>query len=142
MQGPQLPHSKCRKPMGTPSVRGYEPEPMPPGVDPRGGVRYTSDLVVCVSSARCARAQAAATASLQTNRIRTSKYYSVLDFIPRNLFSQFLRVANTYFLILIILQLVRSLLQHEDEHVAAGTLPRAPAAHTGCLACRFRPFHP
>ena len=39
------------------------------------------------------------------NRIRTSKY-TVLSFVPRNLFEQFRRVANFYFLILVILQIL------------------------------------
>ncbi|KAI3654342.1 hypothetical protein MP228_001061 [Amoeboaphelidium protococcarum] len=37
------------------------------------------------------------------NKIRTSKY-SLLTFIPKNLFEQFRRVANTFFLMLVILQ--------------------------------------
>ncbi|KAM5235534.1 putative phospholipid-transporting ATPase IM [Ctenodactylus gundi] len=39
------------------------------------------------------------------NRIHTSKY-SVLTFLPANLFEQFQRVANAYFLFLLILQLI------------------------------------
>uniref|UniRef100_A0A8C6YVV1 Phospholipid-transporting ATPase n=1 Tax=Nothoprocta perdicaria TaxID=30464 RepID=A0A8C6YVV1_NOTPE len=39
------------------------------------------------------------------NRIRTTKY-TVLNFIPRNLFEQFHRVANLYFLFLVILNWV------------------------------------
>lgn len=38
-----------------------------------------------------------------SNEIRTAKY-TILNFIPKNLFEQFRRVANVYFLILIILQ--------------------------------------
>ncbi|RIB13767.1 hypothetical protein C2G38_2097551 [Gigaspora rosea] len=38
------------------------------------------------------------------NKIRTSKY-TLLTFIPKNLFEQFRRVANMYFLFLVILQL-------------------------------------
>ncbi|KAJ6664063.1 hypothetical protein lerEdw1_008278 [Lerista edwardsae] len=39
------------------------------------------------------------------NRIRTSKY-SILTFLPINLFEQFKRAANAYFLFLLILQLI------------------------------------
>ncbi|XP_064367263.1 phospholipid-transporting ATPase VD isoform X2 [Dromaius novaehollandiae] len=39
------------------------------------------------------------------NRIRTTKY-TVLNFIPRNLFEQFHRVANLYFLFLVVLNWV------------------------------------
>ncbi|KAH8088928.1 phospholipid-transporting ATPase 1 [Cristinia sonorae] len=38
------------------------------------------------------------------NKVRTSKY-TVLTFIPKNLYEQFRRVANLYFLVLIILQM-------------------------------------
>src|SRR5437016_11403809 len=38
------------------------------------------------------------------NKIRTSKY-TLLSFLPKNLFEQFRRVANVYFLFLVILQL-------------------------------------
>ncbi|KZO97443.1 phospholipid-translocating P-type ATPase [Calocera viscosa TUFC12733] len=38
------------------------------------------------------------------NKIRTSKY-TIVTFIPKNLFEQFRRVANVYFLILVILQI-------------------------------------
>jgi hypothetical protein len=37
------------------------------------------------------------------NRIRTTKY-TVLTFLPKNLFEQFRRLANFYFLALVILQ--------------------------------------
>ncbi|KAM9070535.1 probable phospholipid-transporting ATPase IM isoform X1 [Sarcophilus harrisii] len=40
-----------------------------------------------------------------TNRIHTSKY-NILTFLPINLFEQFQRVANAYFLFLLILQLI------------------------------------
>uniref|UniRef100_A0ACB8E5V1 ATPase class I type 8B member 4 n=1 Tax=Sphaerodactylus townsendi TaxID=933632 RepID=A0ACB8E5V1_9SAUR len=39
------------------------------------------------------------------NRIRTSKY-TVLTFLPMNLFEQFQRVANAYFAVLLILELI------------------------------------
>ncbi|ORX90477.1 phospholipid-translocating P-type ATPase [Basidiobolus meristosporus CBS 931.73] len=40
-----------------------------------------------------------------SNRIRTSKY-TIISFIPKNLFEQFRRIANVYFLFLAILQLL------------------------------------
>jgi len=40
---------------------------------------------------------------LQNNYITTAKY-NVFTFIPKNLFEQFQRVANMYFLLLLILQ--------------------------------------
>ena len=40
---------------------------------------------------------------LQDNRITTSKYTAV-SFLPKNLFEQFQRIANAYFLVLLILQ--------------------------------------
>ncbi|XP_040488261.1 phospholipid-transporting ATPase FetA-like [Ursus maritimus] len=39
------------------------------------------------------------------NTIKTSRY-SVLNFLPLNLFEQFQRLANAYFLILLFLQLI------------------------------------
>ncbi|XP_051829747.1 probable phospholipid-transporting ATPase IM [Antechinus flavipes] len=42
---------------------------------------------------------------LPNNRIHTSKY-NILTFLPVNLFEQFQRVANAYFLFLLILQLI------------------------------------
>ena len=44
----------------------------------------------------------------QNNYIKTSKY-NILTFVPQNLFEQFQRLANFYFLCLLILQ-VSSLL--------------------------------
>ncbi|CAG8475237.1 6966_t:CDS:2 [Acaulospora morrowiae] len=41
--------------------------------------------------------------SYVTNKIRTSKY-TLLTFIPKNLFEQFRKVANMYFLFLVVLQ--------------------------------------
>jgi len=38
------------------------------------------------------------------NKVRTSKY-TLITFLPKNLFEQFRRVANIYFLALVILQL-------------------------------------
>ena len=37
------------------------------------------------------------------NFVRTAKY-TVLNFVPKNLFEQFMRVANLYFLVVSILQ--------------------------------------
>ncbi|CAJ0753486.1 2508_t:CDS:2 [Entrophospora sp. SA101] len=42
--------------------------------------------------------------SFVPNKIRTSKY-TLLNFLPKNIFEQFRRVANIYFLFLVILQL-------------------------------------
>lgn len=41
--------------------------------------------------------------SLQDNHIKTSKY-NIFTFLPLNLYEQFQRVANAYFLCLLILQ--------------------------------------
>lgn len=41
----------------------------------------------------------------QNNYIKTSKY-TVLTFLPLNLFEQFQRLANFYFLCLLVLQLI------------------------------------
>lgn len=43
-----------------------------------------------------------------TNEISTAKY-TLLTFLPVNLFEQFLRVANMYFLLMVILQLIPGL---------------------------------
>ena len=43
--------------------------------------------------------------SLQNNYIRTSKY-TLLTFLPLNLFEQFQRLANFYFLCLLVLQFI------------------------------------
>jgi hypothetical protein len=43
-----------------------------------------------------------------TNEISTAKY-TFVTFLPRNLFEQFLRVANMYFLLMVILQLIPGL---------------------------------
>lgn len=40
---------------------------------------------------------------LQTNAIKTSKY-NFFTFLPLNLFEQFQRIANAYFLFLLVLQ--------------------------------------
>lgn len=41
----------------------------------------------------------------QDNTIKTSKY-NVFSFLPMNLFEQFQRLANAYFLVLLILQVL------------------------------------
>lgn len=53
-------------------------------------------LQLCLSSLFCL---------LQNNYIRTSKY-SLLTFLPLNLFEQFQRLANFYFLCLMLLQMI------------------------------------
>jgi len=40
---------------------------------------------------------------MQNNYITTSKY-SAITFLPKNLFEQFQRIANAYFLFLLVLQ--------------------------------------
>ncbi|KAK6312712.1 hypothetical protein J4Q44_G00160590 [Coregonus suidteri] len=40
-----------------------------------------------------------------TNAIKTSKY-NTFNFLPLNLFEQFQRIANAYFLILLLLQVI------------------------------------
>ena len=49
--------------------------------------------------------------SLQGNTVTTSKY-NIITFLPFNLFEQFLRVANTYFLILLIIQVCECVCVH------------------------------
>jgi len=44
----------------------------------------------------------------KSNKIRTSKY-TILTFLPLNLFEQFHRLANVYFLILVILNWIPQL---------------------------------
>lgn len=41
--------------------------------------------------------------ALQVNYVSTGKY-TVLTFLPKNLFEQFQRLANAYFLVLLVLQ--------------------------------------
>jgi len=43
-----------------------------------------------------------------TNRVRTTKY-TLWNFVPKNLFLQFMRVANSYFLLMFILQTIPAL---------------------------------
>ncbi|KDN37119.1 phospholipid-translocating P-type ATPase [Tilletiaria anomala UBC 951] len=50
------------------------------------------------------------------NKVRTSKY-TILTFLPRFLFEQFRRIANVYFLLLIILQV-------RQEFTAGATVPQ------------------
>ena len=50
----------------------------------------------------------AAAGRVATNQISTSKY-TLLTFLPVNLFEQFMRVANLYFLLCAILQLIPGL---------------------------------
>ena len=50
----------------------------------------------------------------QDNYIKTSKY-TLFTFLPVNLFDQFRRLANTYFLILLILQVILLLFGIQGE---------------------------
>lgn len=62
----------------------------------------------------------------QNNSIKTSKY-NLLSFLPLNLFEQFRRLANAYFLFLLILQVGLSLLTSwfsgTLEHLLTGSRP-------------------
>lgn len=49
---------------------------------------------------------------VQDNHIKTSKY-NIFTFLPINLFEQFQRVANAYFLVLLILQVREGLFMKE-----------------------------
>ncbi|GBB83626.1 hypothetical protein RclHR1_10320004 [Rhizophagus clarus] len=52
------------------------------------------------------------------NKIRTSKY-TLLTFLPKNLFEQFRRVANIYFLFVVLLQLAPMVGGQTDPFIAA-----------------------
>ncbi|KAI9218609.1 hypothetical protein BC828DRAFT_388135 [Blastocladiella britannica] len=52
-----------------------------------------------------------------TNEIRTTKY-TLLSFFPRNLWEQFRRIANTYFLLMVVLQFI-PVLEIADPSFAA-----------------------
>jgi magnesium-transporting ATPase (P-type) len=52
--------------------------------------------------------EANAAQGFPSNFIRTTKY-TLLTFVPKNLFEQFRRVSNFYFLIVVIIQLVPSI---------------------------------
>ena len=43
------------------------------------------------------------------NRIQTSKY-TVFNFLPKNLFYQFMKMSNVYFFVIAILEVMNSLL--------------------------------
>ena len=68
------------------------------------GAVETERLVWANDSAKN-EARASAVHSSLANGITTAKY-TLLSFVPRNLFEQFSRVANFYFLCLLILQLI------------------------------------
>lgn len=59
---------------------------------------------------------------LQNNAIRTSKY-NLLTFLPLNLFEQFRRLANAYFLFLLVLQVGLSGLCGTLERLLTGSGP-------------------
>ena len=46
--------------------------------------------------------------NLHTNRVTTTKY-TCFTFLPKNLFLQFTKMANAYFLMMVIIQLIPSL---------------------------------
>src|SRR6266498_3831253 len=52
------------------------------------------------------------------NKIRTSKY-TLLTFVPKNLFEQFRRVANVYFLFVVLLQVSPLIGGQVDPFIAA-----------------------
>lgn len=62
----------------------------------------------------------------QNNAIKTAKY-NLLSFLPLNLFEQFRRLANAYFLFLLVLQVGLSLLTSRLfgtlEHLLTGSRP-------------------
>ena len=51
----------------------------------------------------------------QDNQIITSKY-TLLNFVPKNLFLQFRRVGNFYFLMTTIIQVIRQAFQRFSVH--------------------------
>lgn len=69
----------------------------------------------------------------QSNCIKTSKY-NIVTFLPVNLFEQFQEVANTYFLFLLILQVILG------GQMGPPTLPFPPRARVGSgVPCDPRP---
>lgn len=62
--------------------------------------------------------------SWQTNLIHTAKY-NVLSFLPLNLYEQFHRMSNVYFLLIIILQ-VRCAEGHPPQGKGRGTVGTVP----------------
>jgi phospholipid-translocating ATPase len=68
--------------------------------------QFNSQFRYAVSLKKTHPATVAVTFRLfQSNYIKTSKY-SILTFLPLNLFEQFQRLANFYFLCLLVLQLI------------------------------------
>ncbi|XP_072476788.1 phospholipid-transporting ATPase VD isoform X1 [Notamacropus eugenii] len=78
-------------------VCGKKPPPMP---------KLTGKHRVVISRAQCFKEEyEKICGTYMSNRIRTTKY-TLLNFVPRNLFEQFHRAANLYFLFLVVLNWV------------------------------------
>lgn len=58
---------------------------------------------------------------LQDNRIKTAKY-NAFTFLPTNLFEQFQRFANAYFLVLLILQVCLFSYKIKNHHITESLL--------------------
>lgn len=71
--------------------------------------------------------------ALQDNHIKTSKY-NVFTFLPLNLFEQFQRVANAYFLVLLILEV--------GEAAFLTAAPLLLKSNRVSSRSRFLKFHP
>jgi hypothetical protein len=74
-----------------------------PGAPPSGRKRTQSDTVGKERALRANDRDYNAEFGYADNYIKTSKY-NVITFLPKNLGEQFLRLANFYFLVLMILQ--------------------------------------
>ncbi|KAL7750740.1 phospholipid transporting ATPase [Sorochytrium milnesiophthora] len=75
------------------------------GINPSGPVRATRAVYINTPPPQDTSGKQAAFCG---NEIRTTKY-TILTFIPKNLFEQFRRIANTYFLLIVVLQILPAL---------------------------------